>query len=43
MTHSLKIYTIKSIADANIEVDYSEIPKDLYNLVDEFIRFLTVQ
>lgn len=39
MIHPLKIYAIKSIADANIEIEYSKIPKDIHNLVNEFIKY----
>lgn len=40
MIHLLKIYAIKSIADNNVEIDYSLIPKDLHDFTKDFNEFL---
>lgn len=39
MVHPLKIYSIYSISINNIKIDYKEIPQDLHNLVNDFIKF----
>lgn len=39
MVHPLKIYSIYSISTNNIKIDYKEIPQDLHNLVNDFIKF----